>query len=83
VGIEIVQKGGVKYGKPTFAKAQALEHLGRLNKLYQEEKSKGEGLNLHISLGQQVNISTDTQTQSIGHLQITTTQDAADKESDV
>jgi len=74
-GIEVVEKGGKRYGKPTFAIAQAQEHLGRLHKLYQEEKSKGEGLSLHISLGQQVNISTETQTQHIGHVQITTTQE--------
>ena len=73
-GVEVVEKGGKRYAKATVAKAQALEHLGRLHKMYEQEKSKGEGLSLHISLGQSVSVDGVAQTQHVGHLQITTHQ---------
>jgi hypothetical protein len=73
-GFEVIEKHNRRYIKPTFAKAQALEHLGRLHKMYQEDKSKGEGLSLHITLGQSVSVDGVAQTQSLGHIQITTHQ---------
>jgi len=73
-GVEVVEKGGKRYAKATVAKAQALEHLGRLHKMYEQEKSKGEGLSLQITLGQSVSVDGVAQTQHVGHLQITTHQ---------
>ncbi len=74
VGVEVVEKNGKRYAKATFAKAQALEHLGRINKLYADDKAKGEGLSLNITLGQAVHVHGQTVSQSLGHLQIGLTQ---------
>ena len=45
----------------------------RINKRIKErDKGTGQGLSLQISLGQSVNVDGVAQTQSLGHIQITT-----------
>lgn len=57
VGLEVTEKAGKRYVKPRFAKVEALENLGKLMRLYGDEKGQGgEGLTLNINLGQQVNV---------------------------
>jgi len=68
-GVEVVEKNGRRYAKATFAKAQAMEHLGRLNHMYETDKAKGEGLSLQITLGQSVTVDGQTVSQSVGHVQ--------------
>lgn len=54
VGIETVKSGRGSIGaRMRFAKVEALENLGRLMKLYDADKSAGEGLILNINVGQE------------------------------
>ena len=53
VGFEVVEKSGSRTIKPKFARVEAQEHLGRLMRLYADDKGTGEGLTLNILVGQQ------------------------------
>jgi len=52
VGLEITEKAGKRYAKPRFAKVEALENLGKLMRLYADDRLPGEGLTLNIVLSQ-------------------------------
>ena len=57
VGLEVTEKRGRKQVKPKYAKVEALESLSKIMKLYGEKNQQtGEGLTLHINLGQHVNV---------------------------
>ena len=53
VGFEVIEKSGSRTIKPRFARVEAQEHLGRLMRLYADDKGSGEGLTLNIHVGQQ------------------------------
>ena len=59
VGFEVVEKSGSRTVKPRFARVEAQEHLGRLMRLYADDKGTGEGLTLNILLGQQATVAGD------------------------
>lgn len=61
VGFEVVEKLGSRTIKPKFARIEAQEHLGRLMKLYADDKGSGEGLTLNIYVGGQKAIREDTE----------------------
>ena len=50
VGIDVTEKPNTRTIKPRFAKTEALEHLGRLLKLYEQDKQSGEGLTIQITV---------------------------------
>ena len=54
VGFEVVEKAGSRTIKPKFARIEAQEHLGRLMRLYADDKGSGEGLTLNIHVGHQM-----------------------------
>ena len=57
VGLEVTEKRGKKNIRPKYAKVEALEALSKMMHLYGEKNHQtGEGLTLHINLGQQVTV---------------------------
>jgi len=81
VGLEVVEKKDGKTVKPRFAKTEALQQLGRLLGMYDDDSGdEGKGMIINISLGQQVNIGIggnpgERVTEiEIGHLRIAPSQ---------
>jgi hypothetical protein len=70
-GLEVTERNGKRFIKPKLARAEALEQLGKIKRLYADEKQQGQGLALNISIGQQVTTqgATEAHTESsVGHL---------------
>lgn len=57
-GVEVIEKSRTRTIKLKFAKLEANKELANIHRMYDDDKSKREGLNLTIQLGQQVNVNT-------------------------
>ena len=67
MGLEVIDKGGKRFVKPRFDRATALIELGKIKRLYADDKQAGQGMNLTINVGQSM-VSEDNTVENIGHL---------------
>ncbi len=72
VGLEVIRKQATTTIKPKYARLEALREITDILGIKERDKGTGQGLSLQISLGQSVNVDGVAQTQSLGHIQITT-----------
>lgn len=66
-GLKITVKNGKQYIEPKMARETALQELGKIHRLYADDKQAGQGLNLTINVGQQVVID-EALSENIGHI---------------
>jgi hypothetical protein len=66
-GLKITVKNGRQYVEPKMARETALQELGKIHRLYADDKQQGQGLNLTINVGQQVVVEQEL-SENIGHL---------------
>lgn len=70
VGFEVIEKSGSRTIKPRFARVEAQENLGRLMRLYADDKGSGEGLTLNIHVGQQTTVVGDGEEPGQLHIRL-------------
>lgn len=71
VGLKIVERNGKRFVEPKFARETALQELGKINRMYADDKTQAQGLTLTVNLAQQINTSDEAQEEeNIGHLRI-------------
>ena len=72
LGFEVIEKSGSRTIKPKFNKQLAQEHLGKLLRLYAEDKEKGGAdYSLTVNVNTQINQEVSDPMQELGHISIT------------
>lgn len=72
VGLKIVERNGKRYVEAKLARETALQELGRINRMYADDKTQAQGLTLIVNLTQQITTSDAAQEEeNIGYLRIT------------